>query len=77
MKFWTIGERDRGEIRRVLEMIKGKTALSVWYDFLEKNKREPEKDEFMDLGYSRSTYFKTKRDYKEAESQEVVRDGVK
>lgn len=58
-------------------MIKGKTALSVWYEFLAENRREPEKEEFMELGYSRSTYFKTKRDYKEAESQEVVKDGVK
>lgn len=58
-------------------MIKGKTALSVWYEFLAKNKREPEREEFMELGYSRSTYFKTKREYKEAVRQEVVKDGIK
>lgn len=59
-------------------MIKGKTALSAYIEFVYKNGREPEKDEFLDLGYkSKSTYYKAKREYKEAESQEVVKDGVK
>lgn len=52
-------------------MIKGKTALSVYIEFVEKNGREPEKDEFMDLGYkSKTTFYKAKKDYKEMKDSE-------
>lgn len=41
-------------------MIKGKTAEQVWIGFLLEYRRMPEKEEFMDLGYSRATYYRMK-----------------
>ena len=41
-------------------MVKGKTAEQVWIGFLLEYRRMPEKEEFMDLGYSRATYYRMK-----------------
>ena len=43
-------------------MIKGRTAEQVWIGFLMEYHRPPERDEFMDLGYSRATYYRMKKD---------------
>ena len=44
-------------------MIKGTTALRVFIDFIDKYGREPEKEEFIKLGYGRSTYYQIKNKY--------------
>ena len=44
-------------------MIKGQTALSVWIAFFNEEGREPSLDEFKEIGYCKSTFYKTKRDW--------------
>lgn len=46
-------------------MIKDKTAVQVWFDFEKGNEREPLLKEFMKLGYSKTTYYNTRKRVKE------------
>lgn len=43
-------------------MIKGKTAEQIWIGFLLENHRPPTRAEFMDLGYSKTTYYRIRND---------------
>lgn len=46
-------------------MIKDKTAVQVWFDFEKEKEREPLLKEFMELGYSKTTYYNTRKRVKE------------
>lgn len=46
-------------------MIKGTTALALWKEFVRINNRIPTLHEFMDWGYSKPWYYKTKKQYEE------------
>lgn len=41
------------------------TGYGVWLRFVEKEGRPPTKEEFMGFGYSRSLYYKIKKEYEE------------
>lgn len=51
-------------------MVKGKTALTVFTEFVDKFGREPEKEEFMDLGYCERTFRRARKDFREEKEQE-------
>ena len=44
-------------------MIKKLTALGTFIELVDKLGRLPDKDEFMNCGYSRATYYRTKNNY--------------
>jgi hypothetical protein len=44
-------------------MIKGKTGLTTFLDFIEREGRMPTATEFIDLGYSRQWFYKVRDQY--------------
>lgn len=46
-------------------MIKKLTALGVFIELVDELGKLPTKDEFMNRGYSRATYYRTKNNYYE------------
>ena len=46
-------------------MIKKTSAVVAWIEFVQVYKREPEKDEFMEMGFSRATYYRIKKQMRE------------
>ena len=44
-------------------MIKGKTGLTVFLEFVQREGRMPTKEEFVDLGYSRRWFYKVREQY--------------
>lgn len=46
-------------------MVKGTTALATYIKFIEDYGREPEKEEFIDLGYSKTTYYRIRSEWKD------------
>lgn len=44
-------------------MIKGKTGLSVFMEFIGREGRMPTKDEFVDIGYSAMTFYRVRNQY--------------
>lgn len=44
-------------------MIKGKTGLSVFMEFIQREGRMPTKDEFTDIGYSAMTFYRVRNQY--------------
>lgn len=44
-------------------MIKGKTGLTVFIEFVEREGRIPTKEEFVDLGYSGRWFYKVRDQY--------------
>lgn len=44
-------------------MIKGMTALSVYIKFVQDYGKEPSREEFMSLGYGKTTYYRIKREW--------------
>jgi hypothetical protein len=46
-------------------MIKKISAVVAWIEFVQVYKREPEKDEFMEMGFSRATYYRIKKQMRE------------
>lgn len=46
-------------------MIKKTSAVVAWVEFILVYGREPEKEEFMEMGFSRSTYYRIKKQMKE------------
>lgn len=46
-------------------MIKKTSATVAWIEFVQVYGREPEKDEFMEMGFSRATYYRIKKLMKE------------
>lgn len=46
-------------------MIKKTSAIVAWVEFVQVYGREPERDEFMDMGFSRATYYRIKKQIKE------------
>lgn len=51
-------------------MIKGKTALTVFTEFVDKFGREPGKEEFMKLGYCERTFRRARKDFRKEKEQE-------
>lgn len=53
------------------------TAMGAYELFVEEYGREPEKEEFIELGYGRSSYYRARKQYeetKEAERYEQLRE---
>ena len=46
-------------------MVKGTTALATYIKFIEDYGREPQKEEFIDLGYSKTTYYRIRNEWKD------------
>lgn len=46
------------------------TAYGAFAQFVEDNGRYPTLDEFKNMGYSRATYYRCKKDYKPTEPEE-------
>ena len=44
-------------------MTKKLTALGAFIELVDKLNRLPDKDEFMNYGYSRATYYRTRNNY--------------
>lgn len=44
-------------------MIKGKTGLTVFLEFVQREGRMPTKEEFVDLGYTRRWFYKVREQY--------------
>lgn len=44
-------------------MIKGKTGLTVFLEFVQREGRIPTKEEFVDLGYSGRWFYKVREQY--------------
>lgn len=44
-------------------MIKGKTGLTVFLEFVQREGRIPTKEEFVDLGYTRRWFYKVREQY--------------
>lgn len=44
-------------------MIKQKTALGVFIELIEQFGRLPDKNEFMNCGFSKTTYYRTRNNY--------------
>lgn len=51
-------------------MIKHKTAIQVYLEFVESNGRQPTKEEFIEIGYCEMTYYRTRKIYKEMLQEE-------
>lgn len=54
--------------------MKRKLGLTVFEEFYEENGREPSKEEFMALGYSRSWYFEVKRNFRKMKEEEKEKE---
>lgn len=46
-------------------MVKGTTALTTYIKFIEDYGREPQKEEFIDLGYSKTTYYRIRNEWQD------------
>lgn len=46
------------------------TAYDLFAEFVKENGRYPTVEEFEDMGYSRRTYYRCKKDYKPTEPEE-------
>lgn len=44
-------------------MIKGKTGLTVFLEFVQREGRMPTKEEFVDLGYTSRWFYKVREQY--------------
>ena len=57
-------------------MIKGKTALSVYEKFVEEhNGVEPTLEQFLKIGYVRSTFYLARKQYRAIKEKELKRNG--
>lgn len=52
-------------------MIKGKTGLTVFMEFVEREGRMPTKDEFVDIGYSVMTFYRARNQYYDYLNEEI------
>lgn len=55
-------------------MIKGKTGLTVFLEFVEREGRMPTKDEFVDIGYSAMTFYRARNQYYDYLNEEIERN---
>lgn len=53
-------------------MVKGKTGLQVFIEFVNREGRPPTRQEFMDLGYCSKSYYNVKKDY-----EDYLKEGLK
>lgn len=56
-------------------MIKKKTAIDYWLEFVEENGREPDVDEFVNMGYYKTYFYtirKKARQIKEEELRQTI-----
>lgn len=58
-------------------MIKNKLAINVFEKFIEENDRLPECQEFIALGYCRSTYYNIKKFYLEEQASKAVKEALR
>ena len=54
-------------------MIKKMKAIDVFVQFLKEYGRLPSRQEFIDLGYNQSTYYRVRNEYKPQEAENNVR----
>lgn len=47
------------------------TAYDLFVEFIKENGRYPTVEEFEDMGYSRRTYYRCKKDYQPTEPEEA------
>lgn len=52
-------------------MVKNKNAVQVWLEFEEKNGREPTKEEFINMGYYNTYYYKIRKKINEIKVEEL------
>lgn len=57
--------------------MKRKLGLTVFEEFYNEYGREPSKEEFMALGYSRSWYFEVKRNFRKMKEEEKAEEEMK
>lgn len=56
-------------------MVKGKTGLTVFLEFVQREGRMPTKEEFVDLGYSGRWFYKVRAQYYTYLEEENKRGG--
>ena len=54
-------------------MVKKMKAIDVFVQFVKEYGRLPSRQEFIDLGYNQSTYYRVRNEYKPQEAEANVR----
>ena len=52
-------------------MIKKKTAIDYWLEFVEENGREPDVDEFVNMGYYKTYFYTIRKKARQIKEEEL------
>ena len=53
-------------------MIKKKTSVDIWQEFVNDNGREPTREEFINMGYNANYYYEVKKKFQKLKAAQSI-----